>query len=357
MAAEDRGAPPALKNAIMKDARHYSFIQAMRLLLVLARSEKSSAADADGTTAALLRRTVRTRPQLSLDFPGTDIVSVEASNPDDRQVLHRGIQYLITVTFLGLYGSSSPLPNYYTEDLLSEAMDDLSVTRDFLDIINAPLYPLLYQCWSKYRLGVKILEEKDQPTLERLYCLLGFGGKAARQTCMDGYGLLRYIGLFTQNPRSAVGLRALLSDALNEDRMDVVSCVARRARIPGDQLCRLGHSGNRLGRDTYAGDRIEDRMGKFRIRIGPLDWAGFHEWLPDTPRFARMAHLIRLYVDQPLEWDIELLISGDDARTASLGEGYGSRLGWDTRLSAAEEEASNGSVSVIIACPKDSYPM
>lgn len=233
-------------------------------------------------------------------------------------------------------------------------MDDLSVTRDFMDIINVPLYPLLYQCWSKYRLGIKVLEEKDRPTLERLYCPLGFSDKAARRTCMDGYKLLRYIGLFTQNPRSAVGLRALLADALDEDRMDVVSCVARRARIPDDQICRLGHSGNRLGRDTYAGDRIEDRMGKFRIRIGPLDWEGFHEWLPDTPRFAWMAHLIRLYMDQPLEWDMELVISGETARTSRLGEGYGSRLGWDTRLSAIEASASKAPVSAIIACPKDS---
>lgn len=348
MAAEDRGAPPALKNEIMTYARRFSFIQAMRLMLVMARSEQSGIEDAERSTVALLRRTVRTRPLLSLDFPATDIVSVEETDPDNGQGLSNGIHYLITATFLGLYGSSSPLPSYYTEDLLSEAMDDMSVTRDFIDIINAPLYPLLYQCWSKYRLGVKILEEEDPRTLERLYCLLGFGDETARRVCENCYGLLRYIGLFSQNPRSAVGLKSLLSDALDENQMAVIPCVARRARIPSDQLCRLGGSANRLGNDAYAGDRIKDRMGKFRVRIGPLDWAGFHKWLPDTPRFARMSHLIRLYIDQPLEWDMELVISAKEAQTSCLGDSDGSRLGWDTWLSAIEGDAARGTVSAII---------
>jgi type VI secretion system protein ImpH len=231
--------------------------------------------------------------------------------------------YRITANFMGLYGCTSPLPTFYTEDLLEEAAQDESVSRDFLDIINQRIYDLLFQGWLKYRQFLQVAEEKDADHLERLYCLLGLGSEMSRRSqdqASDAYGLLRYIGLFTQYPRSAAGLAALLSDALQGVALRIVPCIPRQARIPSSQRFQVGLSGSRLGVDSYVGEEIEDRMGKFRIQIGPLDRAGFVEFTPGSKKHATLVALTAMYVTEPLTCEVELILAPRAAQTVCLGD-------------------------------------
>jgi type VI secretion system protein ImpH len=199
MAAPHGDTMPGVIEDLLKNSSSYPFIQAIRLLIynVHAHGDESEGA---------MRRKIRVHPQLSLDFPGTDIVSIEQrpSDPD---------KFFITTTFLGLYGASSPLPTFYTEDLLDEASEDKTISRDFIDIINAPAYVLFFKCWAKYSFFYNLVEGRRDDMLERLFCLLGFGTDKIRHSVSHPTRLLRYVGLATQMPRSAEGLRALISDA------------------------------------------------------------------------------------------------------------------------------------------------
>jgi type VI secretion system protein ImpH len=309
----------------------------VRLLKRFAGQESASSAPAKSPVEAqefFWREIFRSRPELSLEFPGKDIAAIETRT--EKSGSDGLMRYTITATFLGLYGASSPLPSFYTEDLMDEARDDQTVARDFVDIVNSPLYALHFLGWTKYRLALKILEDENFEDLERLYCLLGFGGDRIRSLLPDPAGLIRYIGLFMQAPRSALGLEALLRDAIGQPQLSVISCVLRVAAIPEDQLCRLGISGNRLGKDIYLGSWFRDRMGKFRVRIGPVNWQTCQEWLPGSGRYGQLGHLIRVYLDQPLEWDLELVLDRDEAQTARLGVDSGSRLGWNSWAFAGE---------------------
>ncbi len=293
--------------------------------------------DEDASPPTALRRrswqqAIRVRPELSLAFPGTDIASIEEIDEDEDPAVDTQMRYRITTAFLGLYGVSSPLPTFYTEDLLDEAREDSSVSRDFIDIINTPLYTLFLQVWSKYRLGLRIVEEEDFDCLEQLFCLIGLGGPEFRKQFERPEGLLRYTGLFTQSPRSAMGLEILLRDALQEKQLHIIACTKRKAAIPDDQLCRLGQGACQLGNDFYLGRQMEDRMGKFRIRIGPIEWATFQSFLPDTDRFQNLALLTKAYLDQPLEWQLKMVLAPDESRPAQLGTTGSSRLGWSTWL-------------------------
>ena len=338
MATEARNNTAALKEALIKQSRQFSFIQAIRLLKNHLRYELEEGHDeTDALPPTSLSQTswqqaIRVRPELSLAFPGTDLISVEETEINDDLAPDMQMRYQITTGFLGLYGTSSPLPTFYTEDLLDEAREDSSVSRDFIDIINTPLYSLLFQTWSKYRLGIRITEEEDSRCLEQLFCFMGLGSSQIRAEFEDAESLLRYTGLFTQTPRSAMGLEILLRDALNETCLQIIPCAPRKASIPGDQLCRLGLAACRLGDNCYLGRQIKDRMGKFRVRIGPTDWRTFQEFLPDTARFKKLALLIRAYLDQPLEWDLQVVLDGDLSRPARLGANSSSRLGWTTWL-------------------------
>ena len=61
-------------------------------------------------------------------------------------------RYRIEANFFGLYGVTSPLPTFYTEDLIDEMRQGHSAGRDFVDILHAALYPLLFRAWEKHRI-------------------------------------------------------------------------------------------------------------------------------------------------------------------------------------------------------------
>jgi type VI secretion system protein ImpH len=183
----------------------------------------------------------------------------------------------------------------------------------------------------KYRQFLQVAEEKNSEHLERLYCLLGLGSEISRRhdpaAPVSAHGLLRYIGLFTQFPRSAAGLNALLTDALQEASLRVEQCITRQARIPEQQQLRMGMSGNRLGVQSHVGEQIEDRMGKFRIRIGPLDSAAFFEFTPGNRKYDTLVALIGMYLTEPLACEVELILASREAQTVCLGHPRRAALG------------------------------
>jgi type VI secretion system protein ImpH len=324
MASQSRGPTARLKLELLQKGHAYSYFQVIRLLRYFGRdstkSEDESSTEIDP---------VRIRPKLSLAFPPADVDTIEEQDDD------KGTRFLVTANFLGLYGTSSPLPAFYSEDLMDEASLDESTARDFIDVFNYRLFLLLYGCWSKYRLFLKIAEEDNQAYLERLYSLIGLGEKTFRDNVPDAYGLLRYIGLFTQFPRSTVGLQTLLQDALDVN-VTLIPCVKRKAIIPEDQRNYLGISGNVLGKDCFIGQQIDDRMGKFRIRLGPLNREVFQSFLPGGDRYRKLISLTRLYVLDPLEFDLEIIISAGQVKPVCLGSAQWSRLGYDTWVFAGD---------------------
>ncbi len=309
-----------MREQLLSEGQRFSFVQAFRFLRNLLYEEMGPEANEQD----VLKR-IRVRPELSLAFPETDIVSIEELSGDPSR-------FLITATFLGLYGTSSPLPTFYTEDLLQEKAQDLSISRDFIDIFNTCVYLLYFRAWGRHRLFYKLVEEQDQAVLERLYCVLGLGGDILREGVKNPYAMLRYTGLMTQFPRSAEGLRAILADGLFNQDCHVVQFVERTVDIPQEQRFALGISGNRLGENAYLGVEITERMGKFRISVGPLSSEDFDRFLPDKPAFDDLKTLVRFYLDQPLAWDLEAVLLPEETATTRLGEPIWSRLGWNTWL-------------------------
>ena len=330
MAGPDRKSALDLKLDLLKQGHGFSFFQSLRLLRRCGGTGEESPADREGADLDL-----RIRPDLSLGFPASDVARIEETPGGPAS-------YRVTVSFLGLYGASSPLPTFYTEDLIDEQLADSTTTRDFLDIFHQQLYLLLFRCWSKYRQFVKVVEEESPEDLEKLFCLMGLGETELRKVAGGPYGLLRYIGLFTQHPRSAVGLEGMLRDAVGGPPVELIPCLLRKARIPPDQRAVLGESGHQLGEDCFVGHEIDDRMGKFRLRIGPLDAERFDSLLPGRPAHQRVAAMVGLYLTDPLEYDLELILARGEAKTMCLGADRWSALGLDTWSFSGEMLAEVG---------------
>ena len=79
---------------------------------------------------------------------------------------------------------------------------------------------------------------------------------------------------------------------------------------------------------------------KIRIRLGPLSYFQFLQFLPDrSPERSRKAifllgHLVRLYVGPELDYDVQVILQAADVPPLQLTEspalGPGPRLGWNT---------------------------
>lgn len=312
MASPRRTTPPAMTDQPVDDlldhGNRYAFFQAMRLLRQRVSDDQA------------LRDSVRVRPNLSLAFPDTDLQTVVRDTEG---------RYHIEANFFGLYGVTSPLPTFYTEDLIQEAMQGHSATRDFIDILHASLYPLLFRAWEKYRIWVAIGEQRDTQRLQQLYSLIGIAGAAEWED--DARELLPYAGNLSFFPRSALGLEGLLRGMLNGLTVRVEPCVTRAVSIPESALTLLGSQTSVLGETSLLGQQVRDCAGNLDIVIGPMSADHFHALLPGAQRHRRISRAILWYLPSPLRCELQLWLHPDERRCASLGQGW-QRLGCNTWL-------------------------
>jgi type VI secretion system protein ImpH len=327
---EERATDADLIRALSQEARLYSFFQVVQLL----ERARPQAAPL-GQEGPASRETVRLRPSLSLAFPGSDVAAVEVLEDGETP------RVLVETNFLGLYGSTSPLPSFYAEELLQDSSDD-SLVRGVLDLFHHRLLSLLYRCWKKYRPYLQFRPDGRDEFSWRLFCLIGMGiDEAAARCALPARWLLRYCGLLNQRPRSAAALRCVISDFFSGLPVEVTSYAERWVTIPDESRCRLGSANCRLGVDLQVGERVEDRAGKFRVTLGPMDLDTYIDFLPGRRNFDILSALARSCASDLLAYEIQL-----DLKTAGLPgmrlarDGMPPFLGETTWLGEREEIVS-----------------
>lgn len=312
---------------ILEKDRRFSFIQVMRLMRLLGHSPENVE---DTQTFVRQAQSLRIRPKNNLSFPASDVASIERTEGEMPGIL-------VNATFLGLYGPASPLPTFYTEDLIQQESDEESAVRDFLDIFNHRLFMLFFRCSMKYRLFFQVCEENNPEILNKLYCLIGLGEVRHRRDMPYAYSMIRYSGILSQHPRSAWGLETMLNDAFSYAPVKVMPCVCRRVKIPLSQRLLLGRTGSYLGIDSVIGAQISEQTGKFRLRLGPVNYPLFQTLLPGSEENKRLSELTRFYLLEPLEYDMELILREGEAPCVRLGAETARRLGMDTWIFSCEK--------------------
>jgi type VI secretion system protein ImpH len=158
---------------------------------------------------------------------------------------------------------------------------------------------------------------------------------------IEDLSLLYYSGHLAHHPRNAWGLEAILGDyfrlPVQVDQFQgqwLLLEPANQTRLAADP----GPDNNQLGATAVAGERVWDVQTKFRIRMGPLDYPAFLDFLPDyapvpeRKAFFLLIHLVRLYVGLELDFDVQLVLKGDEVPECRLVDDgtVGARLGWNT---------------------------
>lgn len=361
---------PSLARRIFEESFAFDFFQAVRILQKLYPHRLPV-----GQTLKPEKEVVRFRAYQSLSFPASQIY--EISQPDVEQPPE------MIVTVMGLTGPLGALPRHYTELILRLLRDrdvkgpEKTAFRDWLDLFNHRLISLFYRAWEKYRFyipyerGEYAGREPDPFTR----CLLAFvgleapplrhrfhgvevsplrnrlkvatwepEGEASRERVLarvDDLALLHYSGFLAHRPRNAAALEALLQDYFQLP-MAVEQFRGQWLYLERSNQSKLNGplSNNELGINLVAGERVWDAQSKFRIRVGPLNYDEFLEFLPDrTPvverkTFFLLVHLVRLYVGPELDFDVQLLLKAPEVPECQLREDdpVGARLGWNTWL-------------------------
>jgi type VI secretion system protein ImpH len=309
---------------LLRNPRRYEFYQAVRIL-------EASAANATsvGWARGPDREAVRFRANPSFGFPSADIESVEKLDSKDRNLT----RYQLTVNFIGLCGVSSPLPSYYTEDILQRD-SDASAQQDFYDFFHHRLISLLYRIWVKYRYHMQY----RQGASDRLSAWLSGLARLDDALRMQGLAsggrsrLLPCLGLLLMRSISPSTLSRILSFYFHGLPVRIAESVERYVIIERDQLNQLGQANSTLADDCVIGDRIRDVGGKFRICIGPLNFATFAAFLPGRPALHTLHDLASFAVRDPLEFDLELTLLQSEIPELTLEPDCSCELGWSTWL-------------------------
>lgn len=316
------GTDHSVATALYCEGHRFDFFQAVRLLELL---QPSRVGVGEGTEPD--REAVRFTSTVSLAFPATDVAAIHPPGDQDAPAT-------MDVNFLGLAGCLGPLPPPYTELILERVWRQDTALRDFLDIFHHRLVSLLYRARKKYSFALETVSPEHGRLAQHLFALMGLGtgGLQGRLRVKDRT-LLRYAGLFAQQPHSFVGLATLLADSFGVKVNGQQFC-GRWYALETDQVTRLGISGQcqRLGDEAVLGRCIWDQQGQCVLVLGPLTWPQFLDFLPTGAHFEALCELTRLYGGDTLDYEYRLILQATDVPASRLGGSPGPRLGWTSWL-------------------------
>jgi len=320
-AALNRPERPGVDDILFREGYRFEFFQAVRLLERLYPSRKPV-----GHQEHPKDEVVRFRTHVSMAFPASEVYDVVP--PPDTSA---DSPATMTVTFMGLGGVQGVLPRHYTQLLSDPTLKHhTAALRDFLDIFNHRLISLFYRAWEKYRFPIAYERGGDDSFSQHLYSLIGMGTAGLqRQLGISDEILLYYSGLLAQRPRSAAGLEGLLQDYFGVP-VEVEQFTGEWFLMNVDALTSLGAGGqnNQLGVSTALWERIWDPQARFRVKLGPLTYQQFEDFLPSSDAYRHVVELTRFFVGEEVSFEVQPVLRRDEVPACTLGANPSARLGW-----------------------------
>lgn len=297
-----------LNQILVDEPYRFEFFQAVRLLEKV-RPERRAV----GRNAMPHEEVVRFRSRVALDFPASEVHEInEAVDPktgDDRLEM--------LVNFMGMVGVSGVLPQPYTDLVLDRIRHRDTAMWSFLDIFTHRAVSMFYRAWRKYRFPVGYERGNDEFTAY-LYDLVGLGTKGLRgRMSLADESLLPYAGLIAQRPHSTNALENVLSDYFGTSAR-VRQFFGQWLALDSADYTRLGNQNSILGESSIAGTRIWEQQSKFRVRLGPLDFKQFQEFLPNGSAYEPLRSIIRFMVGLEFDFDVQLLLKAQQVPSTIL---------------------------------------
>lgn len=335
-----------LLRSLEADGTGFEFVQAMRLLMRLYPDR-----DAIGAWADPAHEVVRLTVPPSFAFPPSEIASLRlpdspsagASTPtrptQTREVPLRSkastSQARMAVRFLGLTGPQGVLPHVYTSHAASRAREKDATFRDFLDLFNHRVLSLFYRAWERHHTTVPAERGEEDRLRSHLLDLAGLGTLGVQaKSPISTNSVAYYAGLLSVQTRPAAGLAQLISDYFAVP-VAIEQFVGEWQPLRHGGQLRVGADEDdldgRLG-SAVIGDAVFDPLARVRLRLGPLTRVQFDSFLPDGASNETLRRLARLYADDQVGVEAQLVLARDEVPRAALGVAGSPALGFGTWL-------------------------
>ncbi|MFN0132033.1 MAG: type VI secretion system baseplate subunit TssG [Phycisphaerales bacterium] len=258
----------------------------------------------------------------SLAFAPTTLAGTTATPDAHLRVL---------VYFLGLLGPNGPMPLHVTEYTRDRELNsgDRAPAR-FFDIFHHRAIELFYRAWASAQPVANHQRPDDDRFTAYVASLMGLGLPAlSDRASVPDRAKLYFSGRLAAQTRNAEGLVAIVTEYFDVPA-SLDDCVGQWLDLDEPRCLRLGESPatGALGRTAIVGARVWDRQQRFRITLGPLDFAAYERFLPGGSSLRRLVDWVRLYIGDELSWDVRLVLKRDSVPAVQLGK-LG-RLGWST---------------------------
>jgi type VI secretion system protein ImpH len=308
MVTKDGGEPRDLTHLerLIRDPQSHHIFHAMRIL-------EAQLPDTPrfGDARRPRQDKVRFGQEPTLGFPPSTIAAYKAQTANTPPKL---VNY-----FFGYFGPNGPLPLHLSEYARTRKFNHNDPTfTAFTDMLLHRVMSLLYRAWVRGN-PAPAFDRGDRSENEgKIAALAGYYGENLRnRDAMPDLAKRHFAGLLSAGPKNAEGLVAILNGFFNA-KVQIEEFVGDWLVLePSDQWTLGSASG--LGGTTCIGARVWSNAAKFRLRVGPLPLDEYKKFLPNTPAVNRLRSIVRNYVGDELDWDVNLVLRGKDVPQAQLG--------------------------------------
>lgn len=319
-------------NTLSDKSNEFSFYQAVLLLEKHYQLEPNSNFVAVGENRYFHQERIEFSVSPNLCFPKSDMDFITHMERNGQQYSR------VETNFLGLHGSSSPLPASYTEKLAGRDPDDNPV-KDFFDFFHNRYTSLLYRVWKKYRYHVQYQSGASDAFSGRILHLAGLSG--VMQDCdvaeLDRAKILSYVNQLSTRTRSPKLISGIVSHYFSLPNVRIEEWVYRRVEIAESQRNKLNRANCVLGQSLHLGQSIADLNGKFNLCIDNIDFETFKQFSYDGELHKTLVGLMRFILRDPMSWDLKLTVNLDSIPDNQLGNGEGNHLGQTFWLGSPSE--------------------
>ena len=300
----------AMREMLEKEPYCVQFFQAVRLMERLYPVRKPVGLFVSPSTEVVQFSSVPT-----LAFPASEIHNIEFGKDGQPRLF---------VNFMGLCAAVGVLPHAYTEFLLERTRAKDRSPAEFFDLFNHRMISLFYRGWQKYRfyIAYERTGANDDVISRRLLDLIGLGVPSlTRRMEIADEACLYYEGLLSQRRPTAQGLKQLLEDYFDVP-VKIEQFTGTWRRLPPENRSVLADSGafcERLGMGTIVGDEVFDQHGAVTIRMGPMSFDRYREFLPGARASIELRSWLRLFANREFDFVIRLMLDRKEVPQMKLG--------------------------------------
>jgi type VI secretion system protein ImpH len=312
----------SLYRALQEDPYRFGFFAALRRIEA-ANPDKAKI----GTSAKPADDPIRLGQEPSMAFAPSTLASFKCRTE---------LPPRLEVLFFGLFGPNGPMPLHLTEYARGRIHNEGDETfARFVDLFHHRMLSFFYRAWAESRPVAHLDRPLEDRFSRRLGSLIGIGIDQLRgRDAMPDYAKLHFAGLMSNHTHNAEGLLAILRSYFHMP-ISIEQYVGTWFTIPENARLRLGETPatGALGVTTSLGARVWECQSKFRLIVGPLTMKDYQRMLPGGSSLHRLVALVRNYLGDEFDWDVQLILDRSEVKPATLGA-FG-QLGWTTWFEGA----------------------